>query len=356
MVEKMNDGKAAGGHARAKSLTAEERSEQSSNAVKARWEKEKLMQILPKVILKKDDLRLGDTVIPCAIIEDGEGNICRILTESGITTAVLGERSGYAKRTKKKQTDEGGSPLPMFLSPERLRPYLTDDLMNGPLLRPIEYVDGNRIVTGYDARILPVVCEVWLKAREAGVLQAQQRDKALKAEVLMRALAHIGIIALVDEATGYQYVRARNDLARILEAFVAKELRPWVKRFDADFYQQIFRLRGLEFPTGTVKRPQYFGHITNDIIYRRLAPGVWKELKEKVEKDEKGRAKHKLHQHLTMDIGDPRLNALIASVTTIMKLSSNWQDFMGKLDQIHPAYNATMTLPLEIKGDTGEGL
>jgi P63C domain len=105
-----------------------------------------------------------------------------------------------------------------------------------------------------------------------------------------------------DGPSGYQRFRAKDSLAKILEPYVAKELQPYVSLFPPEFYQEIFRLRGLSFPTGAVKRPQYFGHITNDIIYRRLAPGVWKELKAKVQKDEKGRAKHKLFQHLTSKV------------------------------------------------------
>lgn len=188
------------------------------------------------------------------------------------------------------------------------------------------------------------------------MLGDRQKMIADRAETLLRGLAEVGIIALVDEATGYQNVRAKDALARILEAFVAKELQPWVRKFPPIYYEQMFRLRGLPYPTATLKRPQYFGHLTNDIVYRRLAPGVWKEIKAKVEKDSKGRPKHKLHQHLTPEIGDPRLRDLITSVTTIMRLSSSWSDFKQKLQAIHPPYNETMELPFEIENDDGKGL
>jgi hypothetical protein len=117
----------------------------------------------------------------------------------------------------------------------------------------------------------------------------------------------------------------------------------------------MFRLRGLPFPGTGVKRPQYFGHLTNDIIYRRLAPGVWKELKEQIEKDEKGRLKHKLFQKLTPEIGHPKLRDLVVSVITIMKLSEQWGDFKNKLDRVQPAYNETMLLPFDLENDTGKG-
>jgi len=133
-------------------------------------------------------------------------------------------------------------------------------------------------------------------------------------------------------------------------------LQPWIKAFPADFYENMFRLRDLEYPGNGVKRPQYFGHLTNDIIYRRLAPMVWKELKEQADKDAKGRLKHRLHQKLTTDIGHPKLKELIISVTTVMKLSNHWEDFKTKLDRVHPAYNETMQLPFDLEGDNGKGL
>jgi hypothetical protein len=167
------------------------------------------------------------------------------------------------------------------------------------------------------------VCEVWLAAREVdGALQTSQLAKAKKAELLMRGLARVGIVALIDEATGYQKDRARDELAKILEAFVTKELQPWVKASPANFYEQMFRLRGLPFYPTIVKRPAYFGHLTNNVIYRRLAPGVLAEIKMK--KKETGRVADKLHQHLTREIGHPKLKDLVNSVTTIMILSDSW--------------------------------
>lgn len=343
----------AGGFARAESLSPERRKEIGAAAIKARWENEKLRESLPQVLMKKDDLRLADVTIPCAIVEGlNGGEPIRVLTETGIYTAIFGLRSGGAIRLK-RESIEAGAPMPLFLTSDRLKPFINKENNVGALLSEIQYVDGKRIVTGYDARILPVVCDIWLKAREAGALQKQQLDKAQKAEILMRALAHVGIIALVDEATGFQNIRAKDALAKMLEAFVAKELQPYVKRFPSEFYEEIFRLRGLIYPNSTVRRPQYFGHITNDIIYRRIAPGVWKELKAKALKDEKGRLKNKLFQNLTPDIGDPRLQKVITQVVTIMQLSKSWPDFKSKLDRLVPAYNETMPL---FADDSDEGL
>jgi len=134
---------------------------------------------------------------------------------------------------------------------------------------------------GFHLKILPKVCDVYLKAREAGELPPNQQHIAAKAEILVRALAHVGIGALVDEATGFQDARARDALARILEEFVAKELRKWVSTFPPEYYKELFRLRNWRFPDlprDQQKRPVMAGKITNDIVYARLAPGVRTEL------------------------------------------------------------------------------
>lgn len=331
--------KAIGGDARAAKLSPERRLEISLNATKAKEAKKHL----PSVIHKGGDLNLAGITIPCAVIETKSGDPIRVLTETGITNALLGSRSGASKRLKKKAEDSG-APLPLFLAPGQLNSFISNDLRDGPL-RLIEYVDGDRVIRGYDAQALPAICEIWLRAREAGALQAQQLDKAQKAELLTRALARVGIVALVDEATGYQKHRAGDALAKILEQFIAKELQPYVKTFPSDFYAELFRLRGLPFPPEKPQfRPQYFGTLTNDIVYERLAPGLLDEMKKQAAKNEK---KSHLHRRLTQEIGHPKLREHLASVIMAMKLSKDYQGFITTLNQFHPRYGQTYTLDLE---------
>lgn len=201
-------------------------------------------------------------------------------------------------------------------------------------------MNGNIVVRGYEASILPKACEVWLMARDAGVLQPSQMPKAQKAEILIRALAHIGIIALVDEATGYQERREKDALAKIFEAFVAKELQPWVKTFPTEYYKELCRLYGVKYPPLRNNQfPQFFGHVTNDAVYSRLAPEILPELKKAANKQEK---KAKLHQFLTNDVGHPKLREHLSSIVTILKLSKDKEDFKRMLNIAHPRLNETM--------------
>ncbi|MBZ5501775.1 MAG: P63C domain-containing protein, partial [Acidobacteriia bacterium] len=220
-----------------------------------------------------------------------------------------------------------------------LKPFIDEELALA-LSKPILYrVSGTGMVAnGIDARNLSKVCNVWLKARDAGnVLTKPQERIAIAADILLRGFAETGIDALVDEATGYQYERARDALAKILEAFIAKELRAWVRTFPSEFYQELFRLRNIPYKED-VKRPQYIGHLTNDLVYARLAPGVLDELRRQTPRDEKGRLRTHLHRRLTEDLGHPKLLQHLSAVTALMKVSDTWRQFKSMVDRALPRY------------------
>ena len=331
-------GRAKGGVARAKKLTPEERKAIARKAASARWETDNL----PQAICSSENtpLRIADFNLDAYVLEDGT----RVLSQSGFLLA-LGRNRRPAMR---------GTEVPPMLQGVGLKQFLTPDILEKG--RPIYFrtPTGMR-ANGYRAEFLPEVCEIYLKARDAGTLSPNQRKVATQADILMRGLATVGIIALVDEATGYQEIRARNALAQILEKFIAKELQPWVKTFPDDYYRQLFRLRGLEFPNDTIRRPQYFGILTNNIVYERLAPGVLDELKRVTERDDKNRPRHRLFRRLTANIGYPKLREHLGSVVSIMKLSDEWNDFMDKIDSIHPRYNSQLPLLLQYNADEDSG-
>ena len=270
-----------------------------------------------------------------------------------MTRAFGGKRGGsHWKRAK-----EGGANLPVYLSAKNFSLHISKDLALA-LTLPIRYkTKSGAIANGLDASLLPQVCNVFLKTRDEDDLYKSQIPMAAQADMIMRGLATVGIIALIDEATGFQRDRASDALAKILEQFIAKELQPWVRTFPDDYYEQLFRLRGLEYPKDSVKRPQYFGHLTNDIVYRRIAPGVKAELKKSIPKTPSGRHRYHLHRRLTPDLGHPKLREHMASIVTIMKLSDGYNDFAAKLDKLHPKYDDTITTDfVEFDGEDGTGL
>lgn len=336
-------GRARGGAARAQALSAEERSLIAKQAAGARWNDQ-----LPQAVCGSPDrpLRIGEVEIECYVLEDGT----RVLTQASFLRSLGRHPKANVRR------EGSGAQVPAIIQGRSISPYVTSEMIEKSRPRSFFTPTGVR-ASGYRADLLPEICEIYLKARDQGRLPHNQKHVAVQADLLVRGLAHVGIIALVDEATGYQELRARNALSRILEAFVAKELQAWIQTFPDDYYRQLFRLRGLAYPDDPVKRPRYFGHLTNDLVYKRLAPGVLDELKRLTPRDDvSGRAKHKYFQRLTSNLGYPKLREHLGSVVTLMKLSDTWPDFMDKVDHIHPRYGDTLALPLEFQTDDGLGL
>ena len=204
---------------------------------------------------------------------------------------------------------------------------------------------SQKIVVGYNALLLPQVCEVYLQARDVGALLDSQQHIADRAAILIRGLAAVGIIALVDEATGYQRLREERALATILEKVIAKELQPWTKTFPYEFYTEICRLKKWPIPDG-VKRPSVIGHYTNNIVYKRIAPGVLNELRKKNPVQPSGSRRNRHHQWFTPDLGHPKLREHIAGVMALMRASDDWNHF-GRLLQIsYPKLTNQISLAL----------
>ncbi len=292
-----------------------------------------------KVIAGTPDrpLIINNIEIPCYVLEDET----RVLSQGGFLQAI-----GRSRRPKAGTGGLSGvDDLPSFLRAEQLKKLITKDLIKSTTPIPFQAATGGSVGFGYRAQILPEVCEVYLKARDAGMLLPSQKHIADRAEILMRGLAAVGIIALVDEATGYQELREQRALATILEKFIAEELQPWTKTFPYDFYYHIFRLKGWSVPSG-IKRPSVIGHYTNDFVYSRLAPGVLDELKRINPTLPTGRRRSTHHQWFTPDLGHPKLKEHLAAVTALMRAAPNWKVFIRSLERAFPKIGANIELAL----------
>lgn len=322
-----------GGKARAESLTKLELKTIAQKAAAARWD-------IPKAT-HEGEIKLGSSFIPCAVLNNKEGT--RVLTQQGFLEAL--GRAGKAKGGTGSTVD-GVVP---FLAADNLKPFITKDLDEST--RPIKFRTlKGATAFGFRADLLPKVCEVYLRAREEKALSHTQAHLAKKAEILVRALANVAITALVDEATGFQYERARTALADILDAFIAKELRAWATTFPLEFYRHIFRLNNWPFDPKNMKKPSVVGHYTNNIVYKRLAPGVLKELRDKNPVIE-GRRKHKHFQWLSGDIGHPKLLAHLEGVKILMRDSDTWDELIAKLDRHYPIVETTdLGFEIEVRG------
>ncbi|MGX9993762.1 P63C domain-containing protein (plasmid) [Rhizobium sp. Z1P35] len=226
---------------------------------------------------------------------------------------------------------------------------------------PTRFITPSGVIAdGYDATVLPDICAVLIHADRKRKLDRRYAHVAEKAAMLQHGFATLGIIQLVDRVTGYDDLKKARDFGHILEQFVAKEMQPYIPKFPPEFYKEICRLRDIPYDPTSVKRPAYFGHLTNSIIYHRLAPGVWAELKKKVKASGTEISRPHLHRFLTSDVGDPRLRDVISKNVAVMQLSDGWYDFLQKLDRVLPPYNQTLQLPFRNEAlaieDNGKGL
>lgn len=281
-------------------------------------------------------LDINGVEIQCYVLEDET----RVLSQRGLQSSIgLGTGGG---------TRRGGAPR-MVEFVESIEGKGIDIKGLAVRLRSaIEFQPpgGGRTAIGNPAVLLTDICRVVLSARRAGILMPRQAHIAQRCELLMEGLAEVGIIALVDEATGYQEIREQRALATILEKFIAKELQPWTKTFPFSFYEQICKLKG--WPNVySVKRPSVIGKYTNDFVYQRLAPGILEELRRLNPVRPSGYRSAKFHQWFTPDLGHPKLLQHLAGVEAIMRVATSWDDFKRKMDIAYPRENATIPMNID---------
>jgi hypothetical protein len=320
-----------GGRARAAALSPEERKESARRAAAARWQ-------LPRAT-HEGVLKFGDVEFPCYVLDNGE----RVISETRFMESMGMYRSGALST---RRGPDAGNRLPLHLAHKNLAPYIEKHL--GSTYRPLRFlVPTGSVAAGIPAVGLNQMCEIWLDARKDGVLrQPRQKLVADRADMVLRALAKVGIIALVDEATGFQKERDAEALRALLDKYLRREFAAWARRFPQEFYEQIFRLRGWTWKGMRVNRPQAVANYTRNAVYERLAPGILKELEQRNPTDDRGRRRAKHHQWLTEDIGHPALAQHLHAVIGLMRASDTWAQFQAMLDRAFPKRGDSLQLDL----------
>ena len=304
-------GASKGGLARKDSLSPAERSAIAKKAAEERWA---MVKGLPRET-HTGNLKLGDG-IPCSVLNNNK----RVFSVNGLLRAF---KTGGKSRT----TLADGTPVPEFLSAINLQPFISTEL-HDRLRNTIQFMpmSGGSPAYGYLADILALICDTLLEARRAGVLRPNQLRVADGAEAVMRAFAKVGIVALIDEATGYQADRASEELQRLVEAYVVEDMRPWVRLFPDTFFKQVYRIHGWQYQPGITQGPRYVGKFINKYVYERLPPGVLERLRA-MNPVIGRRRKHKHFQFLSEELGEPSVDRHLASVTTLMSVSTGKQHF-----------------------------
>lgn len=267
----------------------------------------------------KGDLVIGEKTISCAVLSNGK----RIITQTALFDAFDRPRKG-------EKRIEG---LPSIIGAKNLIPYVTDEVREKS--EPIHYyMQNGNVASGYDAELIPLVCELYLSANDEGALLDSQDKMVLQSGILIRSLAKVGITALIDEATGYQYDRENNALQEILKAYIAEDFLKWQARFPRKYYQELYRLYGWDYDPMSMRHPQYLGKFTNQFVYEHLPEGVLQELRVKNPKNNNGNRTKKHHQFLSGEIGIPHLERHITKLITIMELSDSAEEFKDNFNRV----------------------
>lgn len=327
-MNEKNSTKSPGGIARAEKLSPQKRTEIAKQAAKARWANKELNAT------HTGELRIGNIILLCHVLENGE----RVISGNAMQKAL-----GFSKNSS-------GMALKNFID-GKLIPFLEEESLE-KINKPLKFSRIGRggsvpETNGYDASVFIDICDAIIEASKRGILSKSQETQAVFAEMLIRSVAKVGLVALIDEATGYQEIRDKHALQAILDKYLAKELAAWAKRFPDDFYKEMFRLKGWSFKPNSVARPGVVGRYTVDLVYERLAPGLLEELEQLNPKNDKGRRKVRHHQWLSSDVGHPALSQHVHSIIGFMKIAENWEQLLSMVDKVYPKRGSQISLLLD---------
>jgi P63C domain len=259
-------------------------------------------------------LTVGDeddtAAVQCYILNDGR--------------RVISRTSALAALARSDDRVVGGD-LQRYVKPVSayLRTSLDDEF--------VEFVldnVANKKVLGITAECFLDICRAFVRAYNAGTLAKDSvyLYMARKASAFLAACANVGLIALIDEATGYQYVRAEDALRIKLRAYLGEEMRKWEKTFPDELWVEFGRLTNWQ---GNVQnRPKYWGNLVNQLIYNYLDPDVYQWLKANAPKPRHGQ---NYHQWLNDQYGLKRLTEHIWMVVGMASVCSNMTELKMRL-------------------------
>jgi hypothetical protein len=264
----------------------------------------------PLKVWGRGPVKIFDVELDCYILQDGTA-----ILNKGKMMKAIGRAWKGTSRTDRPNFI-GAINLQSFIKPE------LEEKLNG-----IEFYYGSQLMSGYHADILPLVCNVYLEAREAGVLSPNQLPIAKKCEMLIRSFARVGIVALIYEQLGFEKYKHPDALRMLIESYLAEEIRKWSKEFPDELFFQMDRIYG-NLKTTSRNRPQYYAKFIRKYIYEPIEKGfLLDKLDELNPVTDKGTRKARLHSLLNEEKGLPILRSQLWQVHAALKLSSNKRKF-----------------------------
>lgn len=270
-------------------------------------------------------LRLGNIELPCYVLNNG----MRVFSGRGLQNAIGGGMNTSGQWITRFFNNDS---IAKNLEPEIL------EKLNNPILFTRKTAGGSQSETyGYEATLLIDLCDAIIRAYENHELNVK-KENYVAANTIIRAVAKVGIIALVDEATGYNKAkdRAKDELQKFLDRFLNEDAAKWVKTFNDTFFEDLYKMHDWSW-TKTSKKPGVVGIWINDIVYSRIGPGVKSELEARNPKNEKGKRSYKHHQFLSAEEGLPKLRQHLEALHALAIVANyRWDVFMRLVDKAYP--------------------
>jgi hypothetical protein len=267
-------------------------------------------------------LTIAGNKIPCAVLNNRK----RVLIQREIVGLLTGTVKGDLNR---------------YLSAKNLQPFVPQKFRDKGLSESsLFFFNITNDAHGFEATDLIDFCDMYLKAMLAGVLYENQIQLAKQAAILLKSFAKVGIIAAIDEATGYK--KQRDEYQKLLSLYIAEELQPWIKTFGEDYYYNIYRLKEWNWERHLIEKKNYpwaVANITNRMVYEKLPDGVLAELNRKNPKNEKGNRRHKKFQFLTPNVGYVHLLKHLGHIQAILEKyhPGEWQKALHEIDTRFPS-------------------
>ncbi len=318
-----NQAQSMGGKERAKKLTADERTAIARQAAKARWEKTNDPSRVAEAGYQ-GILPIGDVDLDCYVLDDR-----RRLFHKKEMANILGLKS------------KGGSAFLRTMTRKGIAETTSKDLQE-KLDNPIKFRNlSNTLTHGYEAATLIEVCDTIIQADNDGRLADSQMFLARQAQIIIRSAAKTGIVALIDEVTGYIADKRKEEYRELFKGFIAEECRGWVKEFPDPFFNMIYRIYGLKRANPqSFQHPAFFGGFIRKYIYFPLASSNGAILEELDKKNPtvyvNGGRRHKLHQYLSQELGVDVLRSHLWQVVGIGNASKSKSDFERSFKRAFP--------------------
>ncbi|MBD5214740.1 MAG: hypothetical protein HDS75_07985 [Bacteroidales bacterium] len=276
----------------------------------------------------KGIVKIGEYSVPCAVLNNGK----RVFIQREIVGLLTGNKKGGLDR---------------YLQAKTLQEYVPDKFKGDGLVQNVyKFRLDNKDAHGFEATDVIDISMMYINANNDGKLLASQKHLAAQSLVIVSAFAKTGVIAVIDEATGYlkEKNRAKDELQKFLQSFMREEAAKLVKRFEDSFFEMIYKMRGWTW-NYTHKHPGVVGQWINDLVYERIAPMVLSELRKKNPTLANGQRKYKHHQFLTDEIGIPKLLAHISTLEAFGRASNyDWNMFLDMVDRAFPKQNQQLRI------------